>query len=326
MIFVSETSKKPTVPCQLILSFLDSKGCQEVVKLEHLQDHQTSCKYNPNSEIICDKGCNLKISRRGYEVNNCITHLADRVSRYEEEIIKFSHELSNQKEDFERVINGLQEQNTKLNDELTRQQEQNTKLNEEVRRLKETIKKLNISRQHDEIPKVRYTNILSNRPPKWQNCRDMKIFIDQPNILEPYENSSYGLAQLYYHLEPLNSYFKVEILREIRASYAYLVIGLSSKGHLIGLPGRGKESIGYCSTGILYYLDNDIQDSNLPRSEPGDIIECGINFTPNGSCVVEVYFSINGQVITKTPAKMPRDGFYPAISLGPGGIVRLLNN
>lgn len=61
------------------------------MKLENLQQHLNSCQYDPNnSEIVCDKGCNLKMTRREYEYNNCTHHLLNRVSSLEEQIRKLN--------------------------------------------------------------------------------------------------------------------------------------------------------------------------------------------------------------------------------------------
>lgn len=75
------------------------------MKLENLADHSVSCEYNSNYEIVCDKGCNMSITRREYKDNNCFSHLANRLSAQEKEIKKLRIELSEQREHFERLIN-----------------------------------------------------------------------------------------------------------------------------------------------------------------------------------------------------------------------------
>lgn len=66
------------------------------MKLENLQAHLNSCQYDPNySGIVCDKGCNLMITRREYECNNCMQHLLNRVSSLEEKLNeKTKHSLT----------------------------------------------------------------------------------------------------------------------------------------------------------------------------------------------------------------------------------------
>ncbi|XP_037050573.1 E3 ubiquitin-protein ligase NRDP1-like [Bradysia coprophila] len=65
----------------------ESRGCQSVLQLENLKDHVSNqCAYNPNTEIICDKGCNIAISRHEYEANNCFSHLSNALKKLQEKL------------------------------------------------------------------------------------------------------------------------------------------------------------------------------------------------------------------------------------------------
>lgn len=137
-----------------------------------MENHCRSCKYNQNAEFICDKGCNLKITRREYEMNNCFAHLANKMAHQEDTILKLRLHLSDQKHHFDRTINLLQEQITQLNYQVN----------------------------HEEVQL------------KWKVCSKIKISFDQPNILEVLGDSSSGLAQSLYSLDSAKPCFKVQIL------------------------------------------------------------------------------------------------------------------
>lgn len=70
--------------------FLDEKGCKTTIKLENLEQHVSVCEYNLNASVVCDKGCNLPITRQQYQENNCFSHLANEVKTLRHE---FSNEL-----------------------------------------------------------------------------------------------------------------------------------------------------------------------------------------------------------------------------------------
>lgn len=148
-------------PNLFIFFLLEPKGCEAVVKLEHLKQHIIVCEYNPKGEIVCDKGCNLKITRLEYQVNDCLTHLADRLRLCEENNRNLDNELKGQKEHFEYTIKLLKEKNTELSgnnnylsgrvsryDSVNKKliseiKKQKEKYQRKVRRLEDAIKKLN---------------------------------------------------------------------------------------------------------------------------------------------------------------------------------------
>lgn len=65
---------------RLSLNFLFPRGCPKIMKLQYLGDHVGGCEYNSNLENVCDNSCNMIITQRDYEINNCFSFLANRVS------------------------------------------------------------------------------------------------------------------------------------------------------------------------------------------------------------------------------------------------------
>lgn len=43
-----------------------------------MQHHTNECAFDPNVEVICDKGCNVKMTRLEYLMENCVAHTAYR--------------------------------------------------------------------------------------------------------------------------------------------------------------------------------------------------------------------------------------------------------
>lgn len=135
--------------------------------MEQLQNHLTECAFNPDAVVICDKGCNNKITRSEYEAANCFTHLANRqqehfdklISRLEEEITKLNDELRDvrcQVTHFENVTSRQQDEITKLSDKVDQQRDDLTKLTDEGSMQREEIKTLTdkVGQQRNAISKL----------------------------------------------------------------------------------------------------------------------------------------------------------------------------
>lgn len=264
-------------------SFLELRGCSSIVQLENLQSHVAICEFSPNSEIICDKGCNIKMFRCEYERNDCLTHFAAQSIRQEEQIKQFNDVVSRQ-----------QEENAKLTDEVNRKQEEISQLSYQVNCLRERI---------------------SKEPAKWQQCHNINISMEQPNILKVVNKESTGFAQLFHALQPPNS-FKVRISNW--GIHNWIVIGLTSKQHSNNdRPGWSDGSIGYSSYGT-FEVDKRSEKVG-DRWKDGDIIECGMqfpqHFVNSESYNVIVYLRRNGQLVTETLLRMPPDGLYPTICM-----------
>ncbi|KAJ6636805.1 E3 ubiquitin-protein ligase NRDP1, partial [Pseudolycoriella hygida] len=121
-------SKNLKIPSRVLRNLLNGldidcdfrhRGCQAIVKLENLRHHVSECAfatpYALNEEIVCNKGCNMKVTRQQYQTDDCISHLA-------KEITKLKNLLSMQQEQIE----GLRyESDIFLKAPLTWQQTQN---------------------------------------------------------------------------------------------------------------------------------------------------------------------------------------------------------
>lgn len=259
--------------------------------MEQLQKHIISCEHNPEAEIMCDKGCDLKITRREYQLNSCITHLKDHVRINEAVIKERSLQLIEQKEHFHLILSKLQQSNTKLSDEVSRQKVEITKLNT-VRPQNNNLKFLT----------------------KWQKCLNMKI---ESDILEVVNLSLSASVQSFYCLHSANPSFKVKIL-----SVDHIRIGL--KGCFMFRKARNVE---YRSDGSLDVMQTY---GAGPAFKIGDIIECGINsppyFTNTWTGDVQVYFTHNGQLIKEQLVSMPMGGFFPEIFMMGASKVEYLTN
>lgn len=259
----------------------EAKGCPVTVKLEHLKNHVSNCEYSPNSQIVCDKGCNMKMCRRDYESSNCFKHFTDEVTRQEDKIRKLNDEFNHQ-----------QEENTKLIQDLNYQQVKIMILNDKLRRIQDQIQ---------------------DEPLKWRKNHNLKS--GQLNILEIHDKSRIAFAQSFYSLEPVKS-FKIQILNW--GIKSWIVIGLARKEHPgYDPPGWSEGSIGYCSNGTFQF---DCQSEKAGfKWEDGDVIECGItfpqNFNNDVNYFVVVYFNRNSQLIVEKRLQMPFDGLFSTICM-----------
>lgn len=255
-----------------------------------------------NSEIICDKGCNMKITRREYEINNCFSHLANRVSAQEKENEKLRHDLHeqlkhklyDQKEQFKQILTCQQEEITKLNNEVSRQRSQ-------LEHFESTMS----YQQHQTERLMGKSKILL----KFQVCRNVKI--EESNILKVVDPLRFGFVKAEYPLEPTSGFFKVHILGIDNEYTAANSIGLNSENWLLPI------SISYRGNGSLHV--NRMTFNDKPKWNVGDIIECGIkfrkNFMNNGNHSETVYISQNEKIIFQQSFTIPQDGVFPIIHL-----------
>lgn len=279
--------------------------------MEHLKNHLTNCEYSSNLEIVCDKGCNLRIKRCQYK-HNCLVHLADRLSAQDERICNITATLN---EDYRLVVtklnqevNQLQAQVSKLTRDVTSQQKRITKLNDELKRVRP---------QSEELQKLcNASTMLIQAPPKWQKYINMKYSIDQPNVLEFGYNPGTAFAQSLHPLNQSNPSFKTQILSDCGFDSIGIGVGLTQKGHSTDVPpGHSDGSIGYRCCGKLYYDKCESVTSHACKVK--DIIECGIKFPKNfindGHRSVVVYFSKNGISFLKKMIRIPLDGLFATI-------------
>lgn len=114
------------------IRFSEPKGCLTILPLEQLQQHLTKCLFNPDAEVICDKGCNIKMTRHKYEVTNCFTHFA-----------------SHQQEQFDKITSRQRDEITKLCEEVGLQRENIMNFSVEVSRLSDEDGKKNLHQQEE---------------------------------------------------------------------------------------------------------------------------------------------------------------------------------
>lgn len=306
MIFVSRNCFSRRHDCYNFC-YTEPQGCQAVINLEKLALHVSSCEYNSSSKTVCDKGCNMKVTRQEYEINNCFSHLANKVKEQEMEIIKAGHDLSNQKEYFERIVNRLQDENRKLNDEIGSQYKE---INNELSHIRSQLEHFQnaLSNQQQHTTQLSDISSTSLRPLKWQKCFNVKI--TKSNILKLNNTLSAlfvgGFVQSDYPLEPAKSTFKIHLLS---ISEAYR-IGLIQRTH-------ESEFIYYDCFGCINFSGVKVHDG--PKWEVGDVIECGVkfpkNFVSDGNQSAIVYVSKNDERIFEKSITIPKDGLLPMISL-----------
>lgn len=282
-------------------------GCEKIIKLEHLKNHQTNCEYSPNL-IVCDKGCNLTVKRCEYQLD-CIEHLADRSRSQDEKFCSIVYALNDHQCQemitLNAEVNHLQAQVSKLSRNLISQQKLITKLNGEIKRIRPD--------DDDAIRKQSNTPI---RIPQWQKSFNVKTSTDQPNILNFGHNPGSAFAQSLHPLNKENRCFKTQLLSNCGHDSIAICIGLTQKCHPIDIPpGHSDGSIGYRCCGTLYY--DKCESISSTACKVNDIIECGIKFSKNffndGCHSVLVYFSRNGKAFMKKVIRMPVDGLFPTI-------------
>lgn len=232
------------------------------------------------------------ITRHEYEKNSCITHLIHEVSRQQDQITRLTKVES---------------------EEICRQGEKIVKLNDELNRLRRQLLQYEIaiiSQQKDNS-----TQIDIFKPPRfrWQVLKNVKISIDQPNVLAS-DGSYHAFAQSFSSLVVTrDSYFKIRILDGVE--HNIITIGLTLKGHPYNVaPGNSEDSIGYNSNGNLWL--NKTSNKVGKKWERGDVIRCGIKISNNDitdnddnkHLTAEVDFSRNEECVIKTIIELPSEG------------------
>ncbi len=310
-----------------------AEGCEKVVELEHLLNHCTNCKHNPNAEIECGKGCNRKIRRHEQQTHNCLEHLSILLHCQEEQVRQLE-ERNNAlncvaREEHKSDIRRLEEQIDALNRTvLDEQKSENRRLEQNIDALNRVAReehKSEIRRLETQIDalnrKMENMDFLLKLKRTWHTWDSICKLGDTLTCLK---ESLPGYAQSICPLGLGNSSFKVEILNLSVSCSVSIELNFSSTGSTL-LNG----SIYLASNGI-----NKFQDYTHPQREKfavGDIIECGIENPQNlnriGSTEIVVYFSKNGNLISKKSLQVQADHLYPTIYLYGGGTkVKILEN
>jgi len=68
-------------------------GCSSLMRLETLQDHVSSCDFNPKTPEICPGGCGLIVPRDELEGHNCVRDLRSLICEQKEEISHLQEEI-----------------------------------------------------------------------------------------------------------------------------------------------------------------------------------------------------------------------------------------
>lgn len=289
--------------------------------MENLNGHDANtCKHNPNSVIICDKGCNIAITRREYESSNCLSHLSKKFILQEKEIVKSSKRFSDLSKKI--ILQGkeIAESSNRFSDLSKKIILQEAKIclqEKEIVNVKNALKKLN-DKMHEQS--------------LWQICYNIDISINEPNFLKYKDNNNSehpAFAQSIRSLEPDNPNFKMQIRYE--GDKTTVTIGLTPKGFPIHLiPGLIDESIGYHGIDGYLYNGNPIGEKFGPEFRNGDIIECGVKFPSdfvNGvSATVVVYFSINDEFVGERNVTMPDGGLFPTLRMRYNSTIEYFNS
>lgn len=89
--------------------FAEHFGCTSTIKLENLESHRANCIYKPETILVCDKGCNLTMTRLEYQ-KPCVDHLASnfsiQVRAMKNKINELNSQLRRQREAITRLIRG----------------------------------------------------------------------------------------------------------------------------------------------------------------------------------------------------------------------------
>ena len=131
------------------------------------------------------------------------------------------------------------------------------------------------------------------------------------------ENSSIRVVQAGFPLSLIHSYYEVTI-RNIDGVKPQLAVGVASYRHPLDvLPGVGKDSIAY------HAHDGAVYEPSVGRETvaPGNCnawlkLGCGARFCVDGSSKgAEVFFTVNGQMVSRRLVQIPPLGLFPTIGL-----------
>lgn len=279
------------------------------------------------------------MTRRTYQLNNCLTHLTDRVHLYEEEIAivraeknslshlvrlreeeakVLTHGICAQKVEYERVVEKLKEENKILNDEKRGLSYSAHYYEEQVKKIRgqkgqyERAKHLQAEKLVGQMvdKKQQQQNIPSKRMISSQNWRAANMKIES-NIFVVGNKNAYGFVTTFDCLTPSNSLFRVKIL-----SVDDIYIGVKSVDTL--------RYISYASNGSLCFFGISCVEK-APLFQYHDIIECGIrSFQSDNN--VQVYFYHNGQLVIERSVKTPPGGYFPSVYMSGTAKIEYLSN
>lgn len=286
------------------------------MKLENLLEHIKSCEYNTDAELVCDKGCNLTMTRRDYLTSNCSLHL-------KREVVRLGRHLSFHRKRFEGLANCLYGRIQTLTDEVNRHSAEKLILENVIRRQQQEFaaQKLQLEnvvrRQHQEITRNRVSN---TDPLKWQICHNMNV--DDKNILkiDDYNATTFAFVQSYYPLQPAKPHFQIQLLNSTENSSVQrnlIWIGLTRRGQrIVRTPEEG--SIACIWNGRIQANEERVQ-YNTSRWENGDRIKLGIkfpnNFASEGNYMAVLCVHKNEKSLFEKRIGVPKDGLFPTVCI-----------
>jgi ankyrin repeat protein len=71
----------------------------------------------------------------------------------------------------------------------------------------------------------------------------------------------------------------------------------------------------YCQRGTIVIPKYTPNDLCFSRANEGEVIGCGVTFTPGNHEVAEVFFTRNGKHFAMVSVEIPEEGFYPSIGI-----------
>lgn len=298
----------------LFFSFKDNDGCAEIVKLDNLQNHCSTCIYDPDGEVTCDKGCNQIITRREYKSNNCHLHFENTVRRQQREIVRLVDQLHIQcceKKNAESVLTGLRNEIAELHRKATKLTDENIRQRKEIEKLKDVV-----PAQVAQSSKLQFS---SQVPPIWQILNNLKDQ-DRPNIsiLECNNKTFSSFAKSAYPLSETNPWFQINVC----GRFTSIVMGLTNDNQALKVfrnsySTYNSEFYANSSNYIFAYESDGIVIRNFNCQsiseiwKEGDVITCGIRFARQ-TCK-EVYFCRNDKEIHSFIVNMPLAVLFPTI-------------
>ncbi len=250
-----------------------------IVKLENLPNHRSTCNHDPDAEVTCDKGCNLKILRRELE-NNCHDHFENELRSKAQQISKLLEKAQEQQTASENVIANLKQQVTELNRKITQQSEE------------------------EQFSKVSIIYIGPTPTPIWEIHENMTI---GNGVLKINDKSMDGYAQFGHQLQYGNASFSIHVLKN--AGVRSIVMGVARKGCLKYPPGYHGNSYGYASDGTVA-LDQKYKNTGEAWKD-GDVITCKLVH----SLLFGFVFYRNNEVVAnfRLPVTDNADNLFPTV-------------
>ena len=136
-------------------------------------------------------------------------------------------------------------------------------------------------------------------------------------ILRNAESSSIHVVQAGFPLSPVHSYYEMTI-RNIDGDKPQLAVGLASYWHPLDvLPGVGKDSVAFHTHDGAVYKPGVGRETVAPGNCNAWLkLGCGARFSAEGGTRgAEVFFTVNGQMVSQRLVQIPPLGLFPTIGM-----------